>query len=73
MRKQHEILTRENEKLARKLEQLMRAQGSSGDATGNDPAAIILDDTAQPTILKTLPKIEKQASYSVELVKVMLV
>ena len=68
VRKQHEILTRENEKLARKLEQLMRSQ-TDNPKSFNDQSPVDYIILEEPTIVKTLPKIEKQASYTVESVK----
>jgi len=69
IRQQHEVLTRENEKLARKLEQLLRTQGPAGG--NNNPEIIIVDQpVANSNIhaVKTLPRIEKQAGYPVEVV-----
>ena len=76
IRQQHEVLTRENEKLARKLEQLLRSQGqpTTGIATvaANNPDYIIVDEpvVGKSSIhtVKTLPRIEKQANYPVEVV-----
>ena len=68
IRKQHEILTRENEKLARKLEQVLRSQGHqpSNVITQHPTEYIILEDTVpspandhSKTAQKTFPRIEK--------------
>ena len=80
IRKQHEILTRENEKLARKLEQVLRAQGHTVNVTTSQPQYIIVDDSnlekvtqqyypqqqAQPPQQQALPRINKQNNYPVE-------
>ena len=60
MRKQHEILTRENEKLARKLEQVLRAQGNSSNIIQKQTTDFVIDEQ-----LKTLPKIEKTSTDQV--------
>ena len=52
VRKQHEILTRENEKLARKLEQVLRSQGNSSNIVQKASTDFVIDE------IKTLPKIE---------------
>jgi len=53
VRKQHEILTRENEKLARKLEQVLRAQGNSSSIVQKQATDFVIDEP-----IKTLPKID---------------
>jgi hypothetical protein len=77
IRKQHEILTRENEKLARKLEQVLRSQGHqpSNVITQHPAEYIILEDTPpSPSVdhnlnkshtSKTLPRIDKLNGESV--------
>ena len=59
VRKQHEILTRENEKLARKLEQVLRAQGANSNIITKQTTEFVIDEQ-----VKTLPKIEKQTNGS---------
>jgi hypothetical protein len=46
IRQQHEILTRENEKLARKLEQVLRTQGqpSTGAANNTNSEYLVVED-----------------------------
>ena len=79
IRKQHEILTRENEKLARKLDQLLRAQGQSNAIVEQPVDYVIVSDdydkesssslNAAPGAQKaTTNKLEKTNSYPVELV-----
>lgn len=80
IRRQHEILTRENEKLARKLEQVLRSQGHqpSNIITQHPTEYIILEDTPpsphiessinnNKSLNKTLPRIEKTNGDSVNI------
>lgn len=53
IRKQHEVLTRENERLARKLEQILRIQGK------NPNDYIVIEET------NNLPKIETVQTQAV--------
>ncbi len=62
MRKQHEILTRENEKLARKLEQVLRAQGANSNIITKQSTEFLIDEPINVVANKTLPKIEKQGT-----------
>ena len=57
MRKQHEILTRENEKLARKLEQVLRSQGNSSNIVQKQSTDFVIDEPN-----KTLPKIDPKTA-----------